>query len=106
MNLVEVIRRSRKNEEIICSILHIPDSHPVTLYSENHPAFFILLPASFMASRTPENTVFAFEALPSIKRNSIKNVGGKLQLKHKKICANIQLFYDDINHRENVEKSS
>jgi len=50
--------------------------------------------------------LFAFEALPSIKRNSIKNVGGKLQLKHKKICANIQLFYDDKNHRENVEKSS
>lgn len=66
-----------------------------------------LLPASFMASRTLEQTrLFASDKLPSIKSSNSYQLCGKLELKHDKISENTQLFYDHINHRENKEKNS
>lgn len=61
-----------------------------------------------MAFRTLENTLLYLHLMHCLllKAIVVSIVGGKLQLKYNKISANTQLFYDDINYRENKEKSS
>ena len=86
----------------------IPASYLVILYSENHSAFFLLPPASFMAFRTLENTLLYLHLMHYLllKVAVVIIGGGKLQLRHNKISANTQLFYDHINLRKNKEKRS
>lgn len=62
-----------------------------------------------MGFRTVENTLLYLHLMRCLllKAIVVSIVGGKLQLKgNTKISVNTQLFYDDINCRENKEKSS
>lgn len=61
-----------------------------------------------MAFRTLENKLVYLHLTNYLllKVAVVTNIGGKLELKHSKISANTQLFYDHINHRENKEKNS